>query len=416
VWTLVVELLSPGLAAFYATALMIVIVVTQRPLFALFRGQADSVAAWRHGVLDLRDGLAIGARNMIGIGVATAAAGIIVGTVTLTGVGLKLTEFVEFISGGYLILMLIFTAIISLILGMGLPTTANYIVVATLMAPVIVELGAQSGLLVPLIAVHMFVFYFGIMADVTPPVGLASFAAAAISGADPIKTGLVASFYSLRTAVLPFLFIFNTQLLLIGVDTWYELVLQVIVATAAMLIFAAATMNYFLTRSRLWESVALLLIAFALFRPGFFWDRIYPPLLEIEPAQIYQVAEVVPAGGSLRLHAEGITLEGDEVAKTVILPLGPVGTGEERLQGAGLELRQDEGRTIIDLVQFGSAAERAGLDFDFEITAILMTNDRPPSELVWIPALVLLAGIMWLQHRRRTNETSPAGAAAPAGD
>ena len=110
----------------------------------------------------------------------------------MTGVGLK-TEFVEFISGGHLLLMLIFTALISLVLGMGLPTTANYIVVATLMAPVIVELGAQSGLIVPLIAVHMFVFYFGIMADVTPPVGLASFAAAAISGADPMKTGLVAS-------------------------------------------------------------------------------------------------------------------------------------------------------------------------------------------------------------------------------
>ena len=287
---------------------------------------------------------------MIGIAVATATAGIIVGTVTLTGVGLKLTEFVEFISGGYLALMLIFTAIISLILGMGLPTTANYIVVATLMAPVIVELGAQNGLLVPLIAVHMFVFYFGIMADVTPPVGLASFAAAAISGADPMKTGLVASFYSLRTAVLPFLFIFNTQLLLIGVDSWYELVLQVIIATVAMLIFAAATMNYFLTRSRLWESVALLLIAFALFRPGFFWDRIYPPLLESEPAQIYQVAEALPAGASIRLHAEGITIEGDEVSKTVILPLGPPGTGEERLlerrSRAAPGRRQDDHRPV----------------------------------------------------------------------
>jgi TRAP transporter 4TM/12TM fusion protein len=416
VWCLIVELLSPGLSAFYATALMIVIVVTQRPLFALFRGQADYGRAWRHGLLDLRDGLAIGARNMIGIAVATAAAGIIVGTVTLTGVGLKLTEFVEFISGGYLLLMLIFTALISLVLGMGLPTTANYIVVATLMAPVIVELGAQSGLLVPLIAVHMFVFYFGIMADVTPPVGLASFAAAAISGADPMKTGLVASFYSLRTAVLPFLFIFNTQLLLIGVDTWYELVLQVIIATAAMLIFAAATMNYFLTRSRLWESVALLLIAFALFRPGFFWDRIYPPLLESEPAQIYEVAEALPAGASIRLHAEGISIEGDEVSKTVILPLGPPGTGEERLLNAGLTLRQEGGRTIIDMIGFASPAERAGLDFDFEITSVLVTNDRPPPELVWLPALALLAAIIWLQRRRRTAEMTPAAAPAPAGN
>jgi TRAP transporter 4TM/12TM fusion protein len=416
VWCLIVELLSPGLSAFYATALMIVIVVTQRPLFAWFRGRAEQGPAWRQGLLDLRDGLAIGARNMIGIAVATASAGIIVGTVTLTGVGLKLTEFVEFISGGYLALMLIFTAIISLILGMGLPTTANYIVVATLMAPVIVELGAQNGLLVPLIAVHMFVFYFGIMADVTPPVGLASFAAAAISGADPMKTGLVASFYSLRTAVLPFLFIFNTQLLLIGVDSWYELVAQVIVATLAMLIFAAATMNYFLTRSRLWESAALLLIAFALFRPGFFWDRIYPPLLESEPAQIYQVAEALPEGASIRLHAEGISLEGDEISKTIVLPLGPPGTGEERLLNAGLTLRQEDGRMIVDLVQFGSAAERAGFYFDYEITSVLVTNDRPPQELVWIPTLALLAGIMWLQRRRREADRALAGAPAHAGD
>ena len=153
---------------------------------------------------------------MIGIGVATAAAGIIVGTVSLTGIGLVMTEVVELISGGNLMIMLLLVAFISLILGMGLPTTANYIVVSTLMAPVVVELGAQSGLLVPLIAVHMFVFYFGLMADVTPPVGLASFAAAAIARTDPIKTGVTAFFYSMRTAILPFLFIFNTQLLLIG--------------------------------------------------------------------------------------------------------------------------------------------------------------------------------------------------------
>jgi TRAP transporter 4TM/12TM fusion protein len=414
VWCLIVELLSPGLSAFYATALMIVIVITQRPLIAWFRGRGEHGAAWRHGLLDLRDGLAIGARNMIGIAVATAAAGIIVGTVTLTGVGLKLTEFVEFISGGHLFLMLIFTAVISLILGMGLPTTANYIVVATLMAPVIVELGAQSGLIVPLIAVHMFVFYFGIMADVTPPVGLASFAAAAISGADPIRTGLVASFYSLRTAVLPFLFIFNTQLLLIGIDTWIHLVLQVIIATVAMLIFAAATMNYFLTKSRLWESVALLLVAFTLFRPGFFWDRIYPPLLEVDPVQIEQAAEAVAPGGSLRVSAEGISIEGDEVKKTVMLPMGAPAAGAERLANAGLELREEAGRVFVDMIGFGSAAERAGLDFDFEITGVLQPNERPPKELMWLPALLVLGLIVWLQ-RRRSRSGAPVAATAAAG-
>jgi TRAP transporter 4TM/12TM fusion protein len=399
VWCLMIEQFSPGLSAFYATALMILILLTQRPLIAAFRGEGQAGAIAR-GFAELRDGLAAGARNMIGIGVATAAAGIIVGTVTLTGVGLKMTEFVEFISGGQLMLMLIFTAVISLILGMGLPTTANYIVVATLMAPVVVELGAQSGLLVPLIAVHLFVFYFGIMADVTPPVGLASFAAAAVSGGDPIRTGITAFWYSLRTAVLPFLFIFNTQLLLIGLDTWFHLIGTVVTATVAMLIFAAATMGYFLTRSRIWESAALLLVAFTLFRPGFWWDMIYPPVLELEPARIEEVAEQVPPGGSIRLHAEGITIEGDEVSKTVILPLGPAAPGGERLMAAGLELRQEEGRTIIDLVQFGSAAERAGLDFDFEITSVLLVNPRPPKEIMWIPALLLLGLIVWAQHRR----------------
>jgi TRAP-type uncharacterized transport system fused permease subunit len=415
VWCLMIEQFSPGLSAFYATALMILILLTQRPLIAAFRGEGHAGALLR-GLVELRDGLAAGARNMIGIGVATAAAGIIVGTVTLTGVGLKMTEFVEFISGGQLMLMLIFTALISLVLGMGLPTTANYIVVATLMAPVVVELGAQSGLIVPLIAVHLFVFYFGIMADVTPPVGLASFAAAAVSGGDPIKTGITAFWYSLRTAVLPFLFIFNTQLIMIGIDSWFQLIATVVTATAAMLIFAAATMNWFLARSRLWESVVLLLVAFTLFRPGSWWDMIYPPLLELEPARIQEVAGQVPPGGSIRLHAEGMTIEGDEVSKSVILPLGAPGTGEERLMSAGLELRQEEGRTFIDLVQFGSAAERAGLDFDFEITSVLLVNPRPPREVMWIPALVVLAGIAWLQYRRRTNAAAPAGATAPAGD
>jgi TRAP transporter 4TM/12TM fusion protein len=233
VWCLTVERFSPGLSAFWATVFMMFIVVSQRPMTAFFRRSGEQFStAFRDGLIDLFEGLVSGARNMIGIGVATAAAGIVVGTVTLTGIGLVMTEFVEFISAGNLILMLVFTAVISLILGMGLPTTANYIVVSTLMAPVIVTLGAQAGLIVPLIAVHMFVFYFGILADDTPPVGLAAFAAAAISGGDPIRTGLQGFTYDIRTAILPFLFIFNTQLLMIGIETWYEFVL--VVASAVL--------------------------------------------------------------------------------------------------------------------------------------------------------------------------------------
>ena len=244
-WALMVEELSPGLSAFWATAAIMAIVVTQRPLIALFRKQDVAAAAWI-GARDLVDGFNLGARGMIGIAVATATAGIVVGTVTLTGMGLMMTDFVEFLSGGNVIVMLLLTAVICLLLGMGIPTTANYILVATLMAPVIVELGAQAGLAIPLIAVHLFVFYFGIMADVTPPVGLASFAAAAISGEDPIKTGLQGTVYSMRTAVLPFVFIFNPALLMIDIESWPETILVIVMSTLAILLFAAGTMNWFL--------------------------------------------------------------------------------------------------------------------------------------------------------------------------
>ena len=175
VYFLMIEQKSPGLSAFWATALLFVILLTQKPLKAIFRGESDVYNRFIDGVADLWQGLIDGARNMIGIALATATAGVIVGTVTLTGVGQVMADLVEFLSGGNLILMLIMVGILSLILGMGLPTTANYIVVSSLMAGVVVELGAQSGLIVPLIAVHLFVFYFGIMADVTPPVGSGQF-------------------------------------------------------------------------------------------------------------------------------------------------------------------------------------------------------------------------------------------------
>lgn len=258
IWCLMIERFSPGLSAYWATIGMILIVLTQHAVKQLYRGELRLSGALRHGFDDFLDGMISGARNMIGIAVATGAAGIIVGTITLTGAHQVMGEFVEFLSGGNLMLMLIFVAILSLVLGMGLPTTANYIVVSSLMAPVIVTVGAQQGLLVPLIAVHMFVFYFGILADDTPPVGLAAFAAAAISRGDPIKTGIQGFMYDIRTAILPFLFLFNNELLLIDV-TIYKAVFIFIVATVAMLLFAAATQGYFLVRNRIWESLALLL-------------------------------------------------------------------------------------------------------------------------------------------------------------
>ena len=407
-WCLVVERLSPGLSAFWAATFMVFVVLTQRPLMAVFRGR-DTAGAIAEGWDDLLQGLVAGARNMIGIGVATAAAGVVVGTVTLTGIGLVMTEFVEFISAGSLMLMLIFTAFISLLLGMGLPTTANYIVVSTLMAPVIVNLGAEAGLIVPLIAVHLFVFYFGILADDTPPVGLAAFAAAAISKADPIRTGIQGFTYDIRTAILPFMFIFNTQLLMIGIDHWLELVITVTTAVIGMLVFAAATQGYFLVKSRIYETLALLLIAFTLFRPGYWWDMVYAPTEQRAGTTIYDAVRALPEDSRITLQVEGETLEGDYVRKVVVLPLGPGGTPEERLAEAGLELRSEEGKILIDNLMFGSAAESAGLDFDWEISAVVAAADRPPKELMFIPALLLLAGIIMLQRARRPR-AAPVGA------
>ena len=413
IWCLMIERLSPGLSAFWASTLMIIILLTQRPLFAMFRGDAAMGAAVRRGVDELVDGLISGARNMIGIGVATAAAGIIVGTVSLTGIGQVMTEFVEVISGGNLILMLIFVAIISLILGMGLPTTANYIVVSSLMAGVVVELGAQNGLIVPLIAVHLFVFYFGIMADVTPPVGLASFAAAAISGADPIKTGFQAFFYSMRTVALPFIFIFNTKLLLIGITGPVDLVVTVVVAVIAILVFAAATQGYFFARSRIWESALLLLVAFTLFQPGYWLNRIQAPFDPRPGADVLQAVATIPADGELRLQVSGEDFAtGKIVSKEVVLPLAGEGEPAERLMQAGIELREEDGKALVDNIGFDSPAEKAGIDLDWEIVTVKLPVDRMPQEVFYIPALIVLVAIAMLQRGRRRKELGAATAAA----
>jgi len=409
VWCLTVERLSPGLSAFWASVFMIFLISTQHAMKAIFHGTGeDHGAAIRRGLSDLFHGLVSGARNMIGIGVAVSAAGIVVGTVTLTGIGLVMTEFVEFISAGNLILMLFFTAIISLVLGMGLPTTANYIVVSTLMAPVVVTLGAESGLIVPLIAVHMFVFYFGILADDTPPVGLAAFAAAAISGGDPIRTGIQGFTYDIRTAILPFLFIFNTQLLMIGVNHWWELVLTIGSAVTAMMVFAAATQGFFLVKCRIWEIAALLLVAFTLFRPGYWMDKMIPPLESVDPTTISQVAEGMRENAQIRVQVRGEDLEGKKVDKVVMLPLGAKGAGKDRLANAGLELRTEDSKVYIDNIVFGSAAEKQKLDFDWEIVSVQQKADRPPKQLFFIPALVVLGLVIMLQRGRRRATAQPA--------
>ena len=418
-WCLVVERFSPGLAAFWATVCMAVIVLTERPLAAFLRRRPAWGAEFRRGCRNFVAGLIAGARNMIGIGVATAAAGLIVGTVTLTGIGQVMVEFVELISGGHLLPALLFTAVICIVLGMGLPTTANYIVVSSLMAPVVVALGAANGLVVPLVAVHMFVFYFGILADDTPPVGLAAFAAAAISKADPIRTGIQGFVYDIRTAVLPFMFIFNTQLLMIGIDGAVEFVLVVASAVCAMLMFAAATQGYWLVKNRLWESAALLLAAFSLFRPGFWWDMAYPHYDTAPPRQVAEVAGRLADDAALRLRVTGETFDGRRRTTTVRLALGArQDDGTARMAAVGLALREEGERVFIDNLAFGTPAERLrrefGVDFDWEVLHVETLAERPPKQWVYLPALALLGVVGLAQTRRRRIPKDGAGPAATA--
>ncbi|OOF43658.1 C4-dicarboxylate ABC transporter [Rodentibacter rarus] len=409
-WCLMVEQFSPGLSAFWGTLVLAVILITQRPLLSFFRQDpGNPVALLKQGVKELIDGLESGARNMIGIGIATATAGIIVGVVSLTGFGVQLSSIIEILSMGNILLMLILVAIFSLILGMGLPTTANYIVVSSLMAIVIVEVGRQNGLIVPLVAVHLFVFYFGIMADVTPPVGLASFAAAAISGGSPIKTGVQAFYYSMRTVILPFLFIFNTDLLLIDVG-WQKGILVFISATTGILIFTAATMGYFQTKNKLWESAILILAALMLFRPGIFMEHISPTERYVEPVRISQEITNVEVGNSLKIKVSGLNPYGKAIEFYSLLTVPAGETGEERIKALGLTLL-DTGETIemngtstakilIDNVELDSPAAKAGLNWDQTILEVSVPKNALPKELMFIPAFLMVFFVIWHQRRR----------------
>jgi TRAP transporter 4TM/12TM fusion protein len=415
IWCLMVEEMSPSLSAFWAITVLIALMLTQRWLIEFFRGQ-PTAGTLRDGAAEVLHGMNDGSRNMIGIGVATATAGIIVGAITLTGLGLRMTEFVEFVSQGNVLAMLLFVAFVCLVLGLGVPTTANYVLVATLMAPVVVELGAQSGLIIPLIAVHLFVFYYGIMGDITPPVGLATFAAAAISGEDAIQTGIQGSIYALRTVILPFIWIFNPQLLLIDIHSTWELIRVVVACSIATLIFAAVTMNWFRVKCHLWETLLLAIAVVLLFRPDFFMDRITPPTRDAPAAEVFELARTAPSNATLAMIIKGTTLEGDEVTKTVAVQLGEAGAdGRKRLADAGLQLVPLGGNVQVGAVKFGSRAKRGGFESGWDVDAVKVPTGAPSPHWFYLPALLLIVLVWWNQGRRMPpTRLSPAAALSPA--
>ncbi len=409
IWCLMIERFSPALSVSWAILAIILQLVTQQPLMAIARGRPVSGNLVRSGFTDLLTGMIAGARNMTSVAVAMAAAGIIVGVVSATGLGLLMTEIIQTLSGGSFFLMMLLTAIMCVVLGMGLPTTANYIVVAAIMATPFVTLAAEQGIEVPLIAVHLFVFYFGLLSGTTPPVAIDAFAGAAVARSEPLKTSVIAFVYGLRTAILPFIFVLNPALLLIGIESWLQLVVVIGSALMAMVVFAAGTQGFFVARNRLWESVAMIVVALILLRPATLLDVLLPAYEAAPATQLLEIAEGLNGEAAVRLIAEGENLSGTLVQKTVVLALNGDGSGDAASvlsAAAGLGVEPEENHLLVSDLTFGGPAASAGLDYDWRILSIEKPRERMDPNWLILPLLAIIGIILALQRRRRSPQVT----------
>jgi hypothetical protein len=283
---------------------------------------------------------------------------------------------------------------------MGLPTTANYVVVASLMATVLVDVGNASGYIFPLIAVHLFVFYFGLMADVTPPVGLASYAAAGISGGDPLKTGVQAFWYSLRTAILPIVFLFNHELLLIGIENIWHGLLVIITSLIGILVFTAATQKWFINKMRWHEVIIFLFISLSFFRPDYVLGKFYPKF-EYSQLQANNLEMVVlKPNHDVHIKVTRRTDYGDRYKLFVIKK----GSFDENysLKDYGINLVDQENETIIDTLNWKGLAKKDGIQTGDFITEFKIENlDRPNKAIVYPFALIFLLVFGYLNYKRQ---------------
>ena len=339
-----------------------------------------------------------GALNMVGVGIAIATAGIIVGAVGSTGLSTNLIIVIEFIAKDNVVILLFLTIILCLILGMGLPTTANYVVVASLMATVLVDVGNASGFVFPLIAVHLFVFYFGLMADVTPPVGLASYAAAAISGGDPLKTGLQAFWYSLRTGILPIVFLFNHELLLIGIENVWHGLLVITTSLIGILVFTSATQAWFINRLRWYEIIIFLLISISLLAPEFILNKFYPKYNYMDINKIHLIK--VDFNKEARFKVTRPSNYGERY-KLFVIKKNTFET-EYSLEQYGISLIRAENRVIVDTLQWNGKAKKSGFETGDYISEFKIENaDRPNKGIIYPIAILLLIIFGYLNYRRK---------------
>ncbi len=397
IYLLIVEQWTAGSSIFYSIISLIIIMVIQKFRVKKPKDLNNIFSTLFECLAEIIQAMIKGSFNMAPVAVAIGAAGVIVGAVGSTGLSNAMIEIVEVISGGNIFILLGMVMVLCLILGLGLPTTANYLVVAALMANVIVEIGGASGLVLPLIAVHLYVFYFGLMADVTPPVGLAAYAASAISRADPIKTGIQAFYYEIRTAILPVVFIFNPELLLIGIRSIWHGLLVFCVSLVAILSFTSATQGWLLTKLKWYEIILLLLVSICMFRPDFVMNTFVPSYISYESNLNKQIT--FKSGDSIRFHITRHTNYGPRY-KLFTFPIETT-TTKSILEIVQIEVNSSaEGKSEVSNLTFMGEGEKRGLNFYDEITGIDISGDiQPPKELIYILGLFLLTLTIISQKR-----------------
>jgi len=394
IYLLVYLRLTASYSIFYATISLVIVNLINKIVKSSKEGNyTDALKIWFKQTVV---GFEKGAINMVAVGIAIATAGVIVGAVGSTGLSTNLIIVIESVAKDNVMILIFLTIVLCLLLGMGLPTTANYVVVASLMSMVLVDVGNASGFIFPLIAVHLFVFYFGLMADVTPPVGLASYAAAGISGGDPLKTGVQAFWYSLRTGILPVVFLFNHELLLIGIENIWHALLVIFTSLIGILVFTAATQRWMFNKLRWFEIIIFLIISISLLSPEFALNKIYPKynykdlnqinLIELEPNKEVHIRVTRPSEYGERYKLFVINENSFEKKYT--------------LENYGINLIEDKNRIVVDTIKWNGLGKKSGIEIGDIISELKIENlNRPNKRLVYPFSLGLLLIFGYLNYR-----------------
>ena len=393
IYTLVYLRFTASYSIFYATITLVLVNLIN--LLIKNEIKKDALKEWFNQTIV---GFEKGALNMVAVGIAIATAGIIVGAVGSTGLSTNLIIVIESIAKDNVTILLFLTIILCLLLGMGLPTTANYVVVASLMATVLVDVGNASGFIFPLIAVHLFVFYFGLMADVTPPVGLASYAAAGISGGDPLRTGVQAFWYSLRTGILPIVFLFNHELLLIGIENIWHGLIVIITSLIGILVFTSATQGWFINKLKWYEIIIFLVISISLLSPDFVLNKFYPKYNYEETTKINSMK--LDSTKEIQIKITRPSLYGERYKLFVISK----NTFEDKftLEDYGITLLKQDDKVVVDNLKWNGEAKKSGFEMGDYISEFKIENsDRPSKNIVYPMAILLLVVFGYFNLKRK---------------